>query len=100
MAEPREQAVHPLQAEVDPLLMQGGQPPDHRIERDLGAFGGGVHACGAAGATSGADTICAGLTTGCADFDTVSSAGDLVRRRQSRASVGRRSWRCTTMSTM
>ena len=30
----------------------------------------------------------------------VSSAGDFVSRRQSRARVGRSSWRCTTMSTM
>jgi len=33
-------------------------------------------------------------------LDAVSTAGDLVSNRQSRASVGRRSWRWTTMSTM
>jgi len=33
-------------------------------------------------------------------FDADSSAGDLVSSRHSRARVGRRSWRCTTMSIM
>src|SRR3954454_6255024 len=95
MTEPVEQAVHPLQPEIDAFLVQGRQPPDQFVERRLCAVGGSVHACGAAGAVSGADTICAGLTTG---FDAVSSAGALVNSRQSRARVGRNSWRCTTMS--
>src|SRR3954464_8647381 len=100
VTEPLKQAVHPLHPEIDAFLMQGRQPPDQFAERRLCAVSGRVHACGAAGATSGANTICAGLVTGCADFDAVSGAGDLVKRRQSRAKVGRKSWRCTTMSTI
>ena len=59
-----------------------------------------VHAWGAGGATSAADTIWAGLAGCGAGFEAVSVAGDLVNSRHSRASVGRRSWRCTTISTM
>ena len=70
------------------------------VERRPRSGGGRVHACGAAGAVSGADTIWAGSDTSGAAFGAVSSAGDLVSRRQSRAKVGRSSWRCTTMSTM
>src|SRR6478609_3159538 len=100
MTEPLEQAVHPLQPEIDAFLMQGRQPPDQLVERRLCVVRGSAHACGAAGAVSGADTICAGLTTGWTGFDALSSAGALVNRRQSRARVGRNSWRCTTMSIM
>src|SRR3954454_7556668 len=100
VTEPLEQAVHPLQPEIDAFLMQGRQPPNQSAERRLCAVRGSVHACGAAGAVSGADTICAGLTTGCTGCDAASSAAALVKRRQSRARVGRNSWRCTTMSTM
>src|SRR6266849_4628401 len=53
---------------------------------------------GATSATTG--TISAGIAIGGAGFDAVSMAGDLLSKRQSRASVGRRSWRCTTMSIM
>ena len=83
--------VHPLQPEIDALLMQRRQPPDQFTERWFGTVRGGVHACGAA---SGADMIWAGLTTGCTDFGAVSSAGDFVSYwravRSERSSNGRK----------
>ncbi len=99
MIEPRQQTVHAIEAEIDLLRMQRGQPRDQFIERP-GIGGRQVHACGAAGTASGAATICAGSVTSGAGFEAASSAGDLVSIRHSRASVGRISWRCTTMSIM
>ena len=98
MAEPLQQPVHAVEAEVDPARMQRGQPRDQVAQWLMQWSRRHVHACGA-GALSAADTICAALTTVVA-FGAVSTAGDLVRSRHSRASVGRMSWRCTTMSTM
>ena len=99
MIEPRQQAVHAIEAEIDALRMQGRQPRDQFTERP-GIGGRQVHAWGAAGTASGVGTICAGSTTCGEGFEAASSAGDLVRIRHSRASVGRISWRCTTMSIM
>ena len=100
MIEPLQQPMHPLQTEIDPLRMQRGQPRDQFAERQRRVGRRRVHAWGAAGATSAADTIWAGMSIGGAGFDTASTAGDFVSNRHSRASVGRRSWRCTTMSIM
>ena len=99
MIEPRQQAVHAIEAEIDALRMQGRQPRDQFTER-LGFGGRQVHAWGAAGTASGAETIWAGSVTCGEGFEAASSAGDLVKSRHSRASVGRISWRCTTMSIM
>src|ERR1700730_2010976 len=100
MFEPLQQPQHPLQAQIDTPGMQRGQPRDQFVERRRLLGRGRVHAWGAAGATSAPNTIWAGVVTCGAGFGAVSSAGDFVSNRQSRASVGRRSWRCTTMSTM
>src|SRR5215218_7288770 len=100
MSEPRQQRVHAIEAEIDALGMERRQPRDQFVERRLRSGGGCVHACGAAGTASGADTIWAGSVTCGAGFEATSSAGDLVSNRHNRASVGRISWRCTTMSTM
>ena len=48
-------AMHPLEAEIDALGMQRGQPRDQFAERRLRFGRRRVHACGAAGAASGAD---------------------------------------------
>src|ERR1700736_6190893 len=100
MVEPFQQPMHPRKIEVDALGMQRRQPRDQFIERRRSSGRGRVHAWGAAGTTSGLDTIWAGIVTCGAGFEMASSAGDFVSNRQSRANVGRRSWRCTTMSTM
>src|SRR5665213_1288129 len=92
--------MHPLQIEIDTLRMQAGQPRDQFAERRRWSGLGRVHAWGAAGATSAPDTIWAVTATCGAGFAAISTAGDLVSNRHSRASVGRKSWRCTTMSTM
>ena len=89
--QPRQHPVHAIEAEVDTLRVQRGQPRDHIAERILRSGSRRVHAWGAAGAVSGAMTICAGSDTSGAGFGVASSAGDLVRMRQSRANVGRRS---------
>ena len=99
MIEPLQQALHAVETEIDLVRMQSGQPRDQFAQRLMQWGRGSVHALGAAGALSAADTICAALTT-LAGFGAVSTAGDLVRSRHSRAKVGRMSWRCTTMSTM
>ena len=88
MVEPLQQQLHALQTKVDASGMQLRQAGDQvavRHRRDT------VHADGAAGAISAADGIVAGVTTGAAGFDALTIAGDLVRIRQSRASVGRSS---------
>ena len=89
-----------LLTEIDTLRMQGRQPRDQFAERRLRFGRRRVHAWGAAGANSAPDAIGAGISACSAGFDAVSTAGDLVSNRQSRASVARISWRCTTMSTM
>src|SRR6266403_4509837 len=99
MPEPRQQPMHPLEIEIDAFGMQGRQPRDQFAERRWFCRRR-VHAWGAGGATSAADTIWAGLAGCGAGFEAGSIAGDVVNSRHSRASVGRRSWRCTTMSTM
>src|ERR1700730_5024264 len=100
MFEPLQQPLPPIEIEIGALGMQGGQPRDQFAERRRRLGRGCVHAWGAAGATSAPDTIWAGVTTGVSGFEAVSVAGDFVNSRQIRASVGRSSWRCTTMSTM
>src|ERR1700730_8421465 len=100
MFEPFQEPLHSLEIEIDTPGVQGRQPRDKFTERRRSLGRGRVHAWGAAGATSAPDTIWAGMTIGCTGFDAVSTAGDFVSNRQRRASVGRKSWRCTTMSTM
>src|SRR6201999_1699830 len=100
VTEPLQYPMHAIEAEIDALRMQGTKPRDHIAERIQRRGGRRVHAWGAAGAVSGADTICAGSGTSGAALGVTSSAGDLVKRRHSRASVARKSWRCTTISTM
>jgi len=87
MVEPPEQAMHPIEGEIDALRMQRGQSRNQFAER-LRCDGGRVHACGAAGTVSGADTICAGEVTGAVAFEAPSSAGDLVRSRLSDTPAG------------
>ncbi len=100
MIELREQPMHPLQAEIDAARMQSRQPRDQRIERGLRSGGRRVHACGAAGAVSGAMTTGAASETCGTGLGAFSRAGDFVNSRSSRPKVGRNSWRCTTMSIM
>ena len=88
MIEPLQQQLHALQTKVDASGMQLRQAGDQvavRHRRDT------VHADGAAGAISAGEGIVAGVATGGAGFDSFAVAGDLVRIRQSRASVGRSS---------
>src|SRR5258708_4217189 len=100
MVEPFQEPNHPRKIEIDMLRMQAGQPRDQFAERRCSFGRGHVHAWGAAGTTSGLDTIWVGIVTCGAGFEAASSAGDFVSNRHSRANVGRRSWRWTTMSTM
>ena len=88
MVKPLQQQLHALQTEVDAPGMQLRKAGDQvavRHRRDT------VHADGAAGAISAGEGIVAGIATGAAGFDALTIAGDLVRIRQSRASVGRSS---------
>src|ERR1700733_6572735 len=90
------QPLQPLQTKVDTLGVKLGQPGDQIAVRQRKP----THADGAAGTISEAAGIVAGVATGASGLVALSGAGDLVNRRQSRASVGRNSWRCTTISTM
>ena len=44
MIEPLQDTLHPLQAEIDPLRVQGGQPRDQFAERLMSLWRGRVHA--------------------------------------------------------
>ena len=83
MPEPRQQPMHPLKIEIDAFGVQGGQPRHQFAERRWFCRRR-VHAWGAGGATSAADTIWSGLAGCGAGFEAVSVAGDLVNSRQSR----------------
>ena len=91
MIELSQQMMHPIQTEIDPAWMQARQPRDQVVERRLSSGGRGIHACGAAGAASGAGMTDAASDTCGAGFGVLSSAGDLVNNRHSRANVGRSS---------
>src|SRR5271163_183287 len=97
MIEPLKEPLHPLQTKVDAFGMQPGQPGNQIAMRHRGKS---AHTDGAAGTSSEAGGIVAGVAIGAAGLVALSGVGDLVNRRQSRASVGRSSWRCTTISTM
>src|SRR4051794_38934528 len=97
MTQPLQQPMYPLQVQIDGFRMQRRQPRDQVAKRRHWSGRGRVHACGAADTTSAVDAIGAWVAAG---FGAVSIAGDFMSRRQSRARVGRRSWRCTTMSIM
>ena len=81
-AERRQYALDAIERQIDPLRMQRQQP-----RKDLADCGGvrtrRVH--------PGAGRLMRGLA---------GAAGAFSRSRHSRAMVDRRSWRCTTMSTM
>src|SRR6516165_5137618 len=99
MAETFQEPLHALQVEIDALWMQGGKPR-HQIAEWARPSRRRVHAGGAVGASSAAEATGAAVAACAAGFAAVGIAGDLVSKRQSRASVGRKSWRCTTRSTM
>ena len=101
MIEPLQQPMHPLEAEIDPLRMQRRQPRDQFAERGVAVWRQ-ARSRVRRGRRHFRQPIRSGpaSATGGAGFGAVSSAGDLVSSRHSRASVGRSSWRCTTMSTM
>ena len=84
MIERGQKPRHALEREIDALGMQRQQPRQHGVERR----GMPAIRCAHAGAGAGRRAAAA------------RSAGALVRSRQSLAIVVRRSWRCTTMSTM
>src|SRR4029077_6563805 len=60
MIELLQQPMHPIEAEIDPARMQGRQPRDQIVDHGLRSGGGGVHACGMAGAGSAAGTTTSG----------------------------------------
>src|SRR5258708_32890181 len=99
MVEPFQEPNHPRKIEIDMLRMQAGQPRDQFAERRCSFGRGRVHAWGAAGTTSGLDTIWVGIVTCGAGFEAASITGDFVSNRHNRANVGRRSWRWTTKLT-
>src|SRR5215212_2916395 len=100
VAEPLQQPVGPFETELDLFGMKHREPRDQFVQRRRRCCRRWTHAWGAAAAISTTGTIWAAAATCGAGFEGASSAGDLVRSRQRRASVGRNSCRCTTMSTM
>ena len=91
MVEPLQQSLHPLQIEIDTQRVQSREPRDQFAERRRPLGRRRVHAWGAAGAASALDMISAGIAIVGAGFDAVSTAGDFVSSRHSRANVGRSS---------
>ena len=92
MIELLQQPMHPIEAEIDAARMQARQSRDQIVDRGLWLSSGDVHACGTAGAGSAAGTMISGSTITCgAALGALESAGDLVKSRQSRASVERSS---------
>src|SRR5258708_35682188 len=93
MAEPFQEPNHPRKIEIDMLRMQAGQPRDQFAERRCSFGRGRGHAGGAAGTTSGLDTIWGGIVTRGAGFEAACIAGDFVTKRPTPAQGGGRSLR-------